>query len=562
MRRYTLFLALALLSLTIVSAALETGFSRGGLPRVVLERPTQFDNRSWNQTILDDYVPYTGANANVDLGMYNLTATSSLVNSSSLTAEFIIQAFNGEGSGWDNVTFQYINPIDFLIISGADILFTQDFYSLGTVGNETARYTWEELNATGVGGGGFTNGSSININVANVTTLIINGTEFGTINDSILFIYDHTGGTSIANTWTNITFDSELREDTGYSHASDSHIIVLESNSTYSAQFECSLGVVGTARYTSDWRIIKNGVKVNGSQSRAYHRTTDDGEDNGNIVFYVDAVEDDEIVFQAKCDTNSVCSTIAESCRVFMMMLDNQQGVRGEKGETGATGGSDGKNASGPWVFNDTWSIFFNDTHNDAKYQDDIGSDCGVLNCVYGVQEEGALKCRATYTGIETGSFYAWETEEMLDLVYVAVSYGDINAIEGGGSTPELYDWSGTFLRKVAANLRELKGVAMIPLENYTETSNFTFTIKNPTTEREYFDYFTLNQRCHKGFKMRHKQYLPDQEGLQEDDDQYVFLNQYQNGTFSFSNITIPDVCLGADFINYQLEIGGYYENV
>jgi len=39
-------------------------------------------------------------------------------------------------------------------------------------------------------------------------------------------------------------------------------------------------------------------------------------------------------------------------------------------------------------------------------------------------------------------------------------------------------------------------------------------------------------------------------------------INQGENGTFSFSNIDIPLACEDADFINYQLEIGGYYEKV
>ena len=132
----------------------------------------------------------------------------------------------------------------------------------------------------------------------------------------------------------------------------------------------------------------------------------------------------------------------------------------------------------------------------------------------------------------------------------------------GTPETPYLYDWNGTFLRKVAHNLLELKGDSMIPLINYTHLSNFTFTIKNWREEREYFDYVALNLRCHLGNQMRYETFYSNVEELGKDNELYLFLDQYDSGSFTFDNLSLPAWCVGADFRNWQLEIRGYYENI
>ena len=210
-------------------------------------------------------------------------------------------------------------------------------------------------------------------------------------------------------------------------------------------------------------------------------------------------------------------------------------------------------------------------TDLDAVFQDDIGADCNPTFFVKGVDEDGTLDCGQPpgSSGLSDTFCVSSEGTEAGD--FCVENYCAITVVDGaiqstncatGATTPLLFDWNGTYMRKVAANLFELKGVAMIPLEGYDVDSNFTFTILNPTTEREYFDYIYLNQRCHFTKQMGYKSYLPDQEPLGKDDELYIYLDTNGSGTFSFSDISIPAKCEGAEFINYQLEIDGYYENV
>ena len=192
----------------------------------------------------------------------------------------------------------------------------------------------------------------------------------------------------------------------------------------------------------------------------------------------------------------------------------------------------------------------FTDTGN--IYQNDVYQSCSAGYSIRAISDAGAVTCE--YDNYGSGC-----TGES----------GTVCVCECGGeppATPYLYDWNGTFMRKIANNLLELRGVSMIPLEGYNVKSNFTFTILNNDSEIEYFDYVALNQRCHFGGidkgKMRYKQYSSNIYELAKDNDYYLFLETGDFWTFSFSSVIIPEFCKTADFITYQLEVSGYYEKV
>lgn len=151
------------------------------------------------------------------------------------------------------------------------------------------------------------------------------------------------------------------------------------------------------------------------------------------------------------------------------------------------------------------------------------------------------------------------------DGVYVCITTeGLLFEAEGGGAsdtcisaTPKLFDSEGSFLGKIAGNLRELDGVSKTKLHGYNGQSEFTFTIKNEDPEIEFFDHIYLEQRFTDGRKTTVKRIEAqsiDKELVEKDDDVFLTLQQGDEASFSFTGIE--------EATDYVLVVSGYYEKL
>lgn len=171
--------------------------------------------------------------------------------------------------------------------------------------------------------------------------------------DDVFYAYDGAGVTLIANTPTDLPFDTEVREDSDYTHAADSAEVTINTTGSYLVDYNCTMDVVGTARYVAEHWIERNTgggfIEAPGTRSGTYHRTTGDGLDNASIEAYLELNVGDIIKAVAQADTTNVVRTEPNGCRFKIQRLDNANGLIGPQGPTGATGadGTDGVSGGG-----------------------------------------------------------------------------------------------------------------------------------------------------------------------------------------------------------------------
>ena len=160
--------------------------------------------------------------------------------------------------------------------------------------------------------------------------------------DSLFFAYDSAGKTAIGNSPTDITFDTEVRENADYNHLADSAEITINTNGNYIVDYECSIKTNGTARYTAfHWLELNTGSgfsEIAGTRSASYHRTTNDGYAMASIYRYIPLGSGDIIKVQIQADSTGVLSTLPNSCRIMIKRVDNVSGFVGPAGIPGADG--------------------------------------------------------------------------------------------------------------------------------------------------------------------------------------------------------------------------------
>jgi len=146
----------------------------------------------------------------------------------------------------------------------------------------------------------------------------------GTIQQSnaYLFAYDMNGGTVIPQSWTDITFDSETREDLLYSHGADSAEFTFGSTGWYLIITECGATVSDSTRSHADWRLMRDTGggynEVLGTAAATYHRNLSDGSSSMSITRMIQVTAGDKIKLQGMSDRPTQVSTLANSCRMYI----------------------------------------------------------------------------------------------------------------------------------------------------------------------------------------------------------------------------------------------------
>lgn len=226
-------------------------------------------------------------------------------------------------------------------------------------------------------------------NTTDSKTYVCDGTVFNVLetgaatigNDDIFFAYDAAGGTAIASTPTDITFDTEVRKDSEYSHTGNSGDITINTSGNYIIKYQCTMDAIGTARYTvNHWLELDSGngfSEIGGTRSGSYHRITNDALDNANIERYISLNSGDIIKVRASADTNGVILTMPNSCRLEIKRVDNAGGLIGPQGPTGPTGPSG--LSGGGWSTDGTTTSTSQNAQIDGNLNvnGDIVSECG-----------------------------------------------------------------------------------------------------------------------------------------------------------------------------------------
>lgn len=151
------------------------------------------------------------------------------------------------------------------------------------------------------------------------------GTELdvtGTVQQSnaYFFAYDAAGGTTVANSWTNITFDTEVREDGLYTHAPDSQNIRINGTGWYLITADCAADVSDGTRSHADWRLMARTppgayAEIPGTRAATYHRSSADGRDSMSITRLISLTNNDRVKLQGRSDRPTQVTTVANACR-------------------------------------------------------------------------------------------------------------------------------------------------------------------------------------------------------------------------------------------------------
>ena len=325
----------------------------------------------------DNDTTYTGSNTNT----FTLDNDNTGGN---VTLQF--GATLAESLTWDNANSRF--SLSDAIAIGGDILQDGNTFTLD------ADNTAAGANVSIVAEQGTDNNGEIRYNATgNVWEISNDGGAFipleaGEAGDNIFYAYDNAGGTLIGNTPTDIPFDTEIREDTEYTHAANSAEVTINTTGNYEVAYNCTMDVVGTARYIAEhWIEVNDGggfAEAPGTRAGTYHRTTGDGLDNASIEAYLELNAGDILKIQAQGDTNNDIRTEANGCRLKIRQLDTGGGLVGPAGPQGPAG-ADGVSGGG-WSEDGVTTSTTLDAQIDGTLQVDgnINSECGASAAFWG----------------------------------------------------------------------------------------------------------------------------------------------------------------------------------
>lgn len=141
------------------------------------------------------------------------------------------------------------------------------------------------------------------------------------ISNAYLFLYKN-ASQDLGSSWTDITWDNEVREDSLYSHTSGSEEFSVTEDGWYLIIAECAAELgSGTSRSNAEWRLSLNEgggySEIAGTRSGTYHRT--DGDDQGAMTIHrlIELNNGDLVKLQGMDDGNDV-QTMVNGCRFFV----------------------------------------------------------------------------------------------------------------------------------------------------------------------------------------------------------------------------------------------------
>lgn len=142
--------------------------------------------------------------------------------------------------------------------------------------------------------------------------------------DNAFYAYDANGNIDVTGGWTDITFDTEVRENSAYTHTSDSAVVTVNNNAWYQVTAQCfSETTVG--RDSAQWRLVKDSgsgySEISGTRAGSYHRTDANDESTATVNAMLNLNSGDKIKFQGSGDGGVF--TAPNGCRIRMTVMDN-----------------------------------------------------------------------------------------------------------------------------------------------------------------------------------------------------------------------------------------------
>lgn len=137
--------------------------------------------------------------------------------------------------------------------------------------------------------------------------------------------YDNAGGTTIPTSWTDVTFDTEVKKDTGYTFTAGNAEITIANAGWYMIIVDVAADVSDTSRSHADWRLtVDSGgghAEMQGSRAATYHRTSADGRDSATITRLYQFSAGDKLKLQGLSDRTTQVTTVADACRITIYSL-------------------------------------------------------------------------------------------------------------------------------------------------------------------------------------------------------------------------------------------------
>lgn len=137
---------------------------------------------------------------------------------------------------------------------------------------------------------------------------------------SILAGYNAAGGISIGSSWTDLTWDTMDRKDTGYEHSLGTPEITIIATGDYEIQAEVSVDQSsGSSRTQAESRFVRNGVFMPGTKGFMYSRNSAQGGASCSVRVLRSLDSGDVIKVQCiRQSGNGPLQTHPHGCRVFI----------------------------------------------------------------------------------------------------------------------------------------------------------------------------------------------------------------------------------------------------
>lgn len=147
--------------------------------------------------------------------------------------------------------------------------------------------------------------------------------------EQIFFAYDESGNTNIGTSESDVTWDTEVREDSAYSHAADSAEIQITVAGTYLIRAEITADNTNAVdnRLHADWylKLDPQGEgswgEAKGTRTATYHRIGADGKDNAVIHMVAKLQANAKIKVCGISDHATDCDTVPNGCRIFIRKI-------------------------------------------------------------------------------------------------------------------------------------------------------------------------------------------------------------------------------------------------
>ena len=145
--------------------------------------------------------------------------------------------------------------------------------------------------------------------------------------------YDHAGAITIGTSAVDLTYDTEIKKDTEYTHAVGVAGITVITGGYYFVQADLSLNVSAgtTVSYVSAW-LAKNGTEIQGTRASIYTPTSG-ARGSGAIGRIVSLAANDVIKVQAQLSgAGNTVATVADSSRITLIRVAAASGGSGNTG--------------------------------------------------------------------------------------------------------------------------------------------------------------------------------------------------------------------------------------